>query len=222
MHRSDREEDGPDRGRGPSAHARGARSAAAPCRRGIFLVTRGRNSLHTGCYAPDMRSSKRARGSISTAPWPRRPQRRRRAGQRQVAQSLRATAPDRGREVAKGNSATTSVVVPAKAGPITTGLRCYAQASPQRAQKERPGVMGPGSRFRLRSSSYGGQLAWPGRRSCWCLRPSTPPPPASSAGSGRRRFRPWPPSLPGVSAERSASRIWLRTCGRGRRIFSCP
>jgi hypothetical protein len=33
-----------------------------------FLVTRGRNSLHTECYAPDMRSSKRATGSISTAP----------------------------------------------------------------------------------------------------------------------------------------------------------
>jgi transcriptional regulator with XRE-family HTH domain len=37
MHRSDPEEDGPDRGRGPSAHARGARSAAASCRRGIFF-----------------------------------------------------------------------------------------------------------------------------------------------------------------------------------------
>ncbi|MGA8901704.1 hypothetical protein, partial [Bradyrhizobium sp.] len=24
--------------------------------------------------------------------------------------------------------------------------------------------MGPGSRFRLRSSSYGGRVAWPGRR----------------------------------------------------------
>ena len=32
--------------------------------------------------------------------------------------------------------------------------------------------MGPGSRFRLRSSSYGGQVAWPGRRCYWffCFR----------------------------------------------------
>src|SRR6185437_2260201 len=51
---------------------------------------------------------------------------------------------------------------PRKRGPIITEPAGEKKVS-ARCPIETPRRMGPGSRFRLRSSSYGGQVAWPGR-----------------------------------------------------------